>query len=231
MTTVVVLAEALETGRPLPTLREQLDSDRVDALYEAMLCDVCTAIQHGDADLLVNYPDPETLPEGSDPEAELRDLVGPAVEDPDAVRYEVQVGASRAAKIGNAVTHLLESESEETAAAVEPTAPFLRREQIGSAAMKLRSSQVVLGPAPDGRVYYAGFREPIEFEGAYESPALETLTHRATTAGYDVDFLSMLPLLESPRDIETAASLLRARAAAERIVPAKTTAWFAEYEG
>lgn len=228
MTTMVVLAE--QPAAALPEVREHVGRERATDLYEAMLCDVCTTIQHGDADLLVNYPDPETVPDSEDPEAVLRDVIGSAVPSPEEVRYEVQVGGSKSARIGNAVTHLLDVEEEETVAVVEATAPFLRRQHVGSAAMKLRSSEVVLGPAPGGEVYFAGFREPIDFESAYESAPVESLTARATGAGHDVDFLAMLPLVESGTDLGTAQSMLRARARADRIVPERTAAWFETFD-
>jgi hypothetical protein len=156
-------------------------------------------------------------------------VIGPAVGAPDDVRYEVQVGETRAGRIGNAVTHLLETENKPTAGFVEPTAPFLRRQHVGNAAMSLRSSEVVLGPSTDGRVYFGAFQEPIDFEDALASPAVETLTERATSAGLGVDFLPMLPLVETERDLATAAPVLRSRVQAERIAPVQTAEWFADH--
>lgn len=226
MTTVVVPAEPPTAGERLPALHDVLSPDRAAALYAAMLGDVCQAVQHGEADLLVNYPPAESVPEGVDPEGALRDVVAPAVADPDAVRYEVQVGSSRAARVGNAVTHLLESEGEATAGVLEPTAPFLGRQHLGSAAMKLRSNGAVVGPSTDGRVYFAAFRDPIDFTEVFQPPATETVTARAAEAGLDVDFLPLLPRIETEADLATAVPLLRAHGRAERIVPARTADFF-----
>jgi 2-phospho-L-lactate guanylyltransferase (CobY/MobA/RfbA family) len=229
MTTVVVLAEQPTAGNPLPGLDGALTTEQRQSLSRAMLADVCGALQHGEADVVVNYPSAERVPDGVDPEAAVRDVVEPAVTAPDDVRYEVQVGETRAGRIGNAVTHLLESENEPTAGFVEPTVPFLRREHVGTAAMSLRSSEVVLGPATDGRVYFGAFREPIDFENAFASPAVETLTERARGAGQAVDFLPMLPRIETERDLATATPLLRSRVQAERIAPVQTAEWVAEH--
>jgi 2-phospho-L-lactate guanylyltransferase (CobY/MobA/RfbA family) len=229
MTTVVVLAEPPAAGDPLPELAGTLTTEQRESLYRAMLADVCGALQHGEADLVVNYPPEERVPDGVDPETAVRDVIGPAVGAPDDVRYEVQVGETRAGRIGNAVTHLLETENEPTAGFVEPTAPFLRRQHVGNAAMSLRSSEVVLGPSTDGRVYFGAFQEPIDFEDAFVSPAVETLTERAIGAGYDVDFLPMLPRVEAERDLATAVPLLRSRVQAERIAPVQTAEWVAEH--
>lgn len=249
MTTVVVLADAPGDTAPLDALvPDPLTAGEASALSRAMLADVCATLQHGEADLLVNYPpadsesprDPDDsegagddATEGGDEhqtgetapaEASLRELLSDAVSDPGAVRYEPQVGTDRAARVGNALTHLLTEEGEESVAVVEPTAPFLRREHVGRAAMTLRTSDVVLGPAPGGRVTFAGFREPIDFADSYATPRLATLTERAVAADLEVDFLPTTPLLERPDDLATAVSVLTARREADRLVPPRTTA-------
>ena len=248
MTTVVVLADAPEDTAPLDSLvPDPLTAGEAGALSRAMLADVCATLQHGEADLLVNYPTGESagdtggvddsdaeddgagLEGTASAEASLQDLLSEAVPEPEAVRYEPQVGTGRAARVGNALTHLLTEEGEESVAVVEPTAPFLRREHVGRSAMKLRTSDVVLGPAPDGRVTFAGFHEPIDFTDAYAEP-LVTLAERAVEDGLDVDFLPMTPLLERPGDILTAVSVLTARRAADRLVPPRTATLLEELD-
>ncbi len=111
----------------------------------------------------------EQVPDGVDPETAVREPVTRRCS-PGNARFEVQVGSTFAGRVGNTVTHLLDREDVATVAAVEPTAALLNRQLIDSAAMKLRSSGVVLGPAAGGRVYYAGFGEPIDFEDSYATP-------------------------------------------------------------
>lgn len=224
MTTLAVLADPPVEGFVLPELSESTPLDAAEAarLYEAMLVDVCRSIQSSAGDLLVNYRAPEQVPGDVDPERRLRESLAEALESPDGARYEVQVGESFAARAGNTVTHLLEQESETTVAVVEPTAAFLGRETIGSAAMKLRSSDVVLGPAPRGRVHFAGFGAPVDFTDAYAVPAVETLTERAGDAGLDVDFLPLAPLVETGADLADAVAQIRARLRAGRNVPRET---------
>jgi len=230
MTTVVVLAEPPIEGAMLPALQpEPLTANEADRLYRAMLADVCETVQHGEADLLVNYPDPDGVPDDVDPETSLRAILDAELPSSEEVRYEVQVGETVAGRVGNAITHLLESEDAGHVAFVEPTVPLLGREHIGTAAMKLRTSEVVLGPSTDGRVYFAGFREPVDFEDALAPPAVETLTDRALDAGHDVDFLPILPRVEQPDDLATAVSLVRSRHAADRLVPPRTTALFEKW--
>lgn len=230
MTTVVVLADAVpSTGRLESFVPEPLSADEASALYRAMLADICEVVQRGQADLLVNYPAESRSGTSDTAETTLRELFELELPEPDAVRYEPQVGSTRAARVGNALTHLLEEEREGSAAVVAPTAPFLRREHIGTAAMKLRTSDVVLGPAPGGRVTFAGFRESVDFTEIYATPALETFTRRAVDAELDVDFLPMTPLLERPEDLQTAAPVLAARRAAGRLVPPRTTARLEEW--
>ncbi len=224
MATVAVLADPPVEGFVLPDLAAETPLSAADAarLYGAMTVDVCRAVEHGGADLLVNYRDSEQVPGDVDSEARLRELLGGELEAPGDARFEVQVGETFAGRAGNTVTHLLEREDEPTVAVVDPSAAFLGREQIGSAAMKLRSSDVVLGPAGGGRVYYAGFAEPVDFAGAYAAPALATLTDRAREAGLDVDFLPRIPVVETGADLADALATLRARRRAERSVPRRT---------
>ena len=257
MTTVVVLADPPGETAPLDALvPEPLTVGEASALSRAMFADVCATLQHGEADLLVNYPpagdsgesagdtgdgsvrDSEERRTGNtgsvaaetasteSAEASLREVLSDAVPEPGSVRYEPQVGTGKAARVGNALTHLLTEEGEASVAVVEPTAPFLRREHVGRAAMKLRTSDVVLGPAPDGRVAFAGFREPIDFADSYAIPPLSTFAERAVAADLEVDFLPVVPMLERPDDLATAVSVLTARQEADRLVPPRTAALF-----
>ena len=219
MTTVCVLCDPPREGEVLSELvaSSPLDAGEAADLYAAMLKDVCVSVEGSGGDLLVNYRDV-----GPDPEDALRDVVEPVLSDPDEARFEVQVGETFAGRAGNSVTHLLETEEVMTAAVVTPHAAFLGRTHVDNAAMKLRSSEVVLGPTTGGRVYYAGFADAIDFADAYTAPAVETLTDRALDAGLRVDFLPMLPVVETGSDLADSLALLRARERAERIVPQHT---------
>lgn len=226
MTTVVVLADDPTSPAPLePFVPDVLSTDEAAALSRAMLADVCEVVQTGQADLLVNYPERDDDSVDADTtETALQEFLGGELRDPDAVRYEPQVGSSRAARVGNALTHLLEEEGEDSVAVAASTAPLLRREHIGSVAMKLRTSEVVLGPAPGGRITLAAFREPVDFADIYASPALATFARRSVEANLDVEFLPMTALLETPADLQTVMPVLDARLAADRLVPPRTTA-------
>jgi glycosyltransferase A (GT-A) superfamily protein (DUF2064 family) len=231
MTVVAVAADPPREGLVLPELVETSPLSPAGAaeLYAAMLGDVLEAVARSGGDLLVNYRPDDLLPSAhvppdADAEAEVRAAAVDALGDLSDVRFEVQVGSSFDARAGNTVTHLLREEGETTAAVVRPEAAFLTRSAVDSAAMKLRRSPVVLGPAPEGRVYYAGFRDPVDFAGAFAAPALSTLTARARDAGHDVDFLPMQPVIERGRDLHTVLPQVRARTAAERAVPSRTAA-------
>ncbi|WP_324662280.1 hypothetical protein [Haloarcula sediminis] len=224
MTTVAVLADPPVEGNVLPELAAgPLDESEAAALYSAMLADICRAVEASGAELLVNYRPEEQTPDGVDPERAVREPLDAALQEPDKARYEVQVGSNHAARVGNTVTHLLEREGVNTVAAVEPSAGLLTRQLIDSAAMKLRSSGVVLGPSTDGRVYYAGFAEPVDFDDAYATPTVQTLTDRAMDSDLGVDFMPTTPVVETPADLKTVVPLLRARHRAERVVPPRTT--------
>lgn len=226
MTTVAVLADPPRAGLVHERLVETspLTAEEAADLYAAGFRDVCRAVATSGGDLLVNYRANDALPgEDGDSEAELRATLEPVTEvDPEDVRFEVQVGETFAGRAGNTATHLLEREGVTSVAVVEPTAPFLTRQRVDEAAMKLRRREVVLAPATDGRVYYAGFRDTIDFDGAYAPPALETLTGRAVDADLDVDFLAMEPVIETGSDLAEVVTLVRARRAAGRNLPRHT---------
>ncbi|MFB6171180.1 MAG: hypothetical protein ABEJ23_01505 [Haloarculaceae archaeon] len=229
MTTVAVLCDPPRSGLVLSSLvaSSPLTEPEAADLYAAMLRDVVSAVAGSGGELLVNYRPDDALPRAhadGDAAAEVREAVAPALADPDDARFERQVGETFAGRAGNTVTHLLEREGVTTAAVVEPTAAFLARSQVDNAAMTLRRSEVVLGPATEGRVYYAGFADTVDFTDAYASPAIETLTDRGVDAGHDVDFLPSLPVIETGADLAGALTLLRARRRAERPVPSHTAA-------
>jgi glycosyltransferase A (GT-A) superfamily protein (DUF2064 family) len=235
MTVVCVLCDPPRPGLVLSDLVDggPLTAEEAADLYAAMLKDTFTAVDRSGGDLLVNYRPDDLLPptsrgEDVDAEAEVRALAADALADLDDVRFEVQVGSSYAARAGNTVTHLLREEDADSVAVVRGTAPFLTRSTIDSAAMKLRSTPVVLGPAPEGRVFYAAFTEPIDFTDAFDAPEVTTLAARGDEAGLGVDFLPMQPALRTPDDLDTVLPLIAARRDAGRIVPKATAPLVAE---
>ncbi|NUC72324.1 hypothetical protein HTZ84_08375 [Haloterrigena sp. SYSU A558-1] len=229
---VVVPVDPPREGLVLSSLVDETPLSAADAvaLYEAAVADVCWAVAQSGGDLLVNYRDAETLPDeftdsDADPEAEVRALVIDALGedaiagdgDRDAgVRFERQVGSSRAARIGNTVTHLLEREGADSVGVLEPTVPLVRRTEIDGAAMSVRRHEVVLGPSAEGRTYLAGFREAIDFAGAYATPEVTTLAARATDADFGVGFAPMLPTVDTPAGLRSTLALLEARRLADQ---------------
>lgn len=234
MTVVAVTVDPPREGLVLPGLAESspLSEREAVSLYEAMAADTFRAVVASGGDLIVNYrpddqiPD-EYVPADADAETEVRDLVADVLTDEqrEDVRLEVQVGSTKDARVGNTVTHLLENEGVNSAAVLEPDAPLVARKHVDSAAMKLRRNPVVVGPSRGGRLYFAGFKQPIDFAGAWNAPAVESVTERALDAGYEVDFMAEQTRVRTGDDLASMISALRARRAAERIVPAYTAAY------
>ena len=228
MTTIAVLADPPRDGLVATDLASTSPLTEAEAAewYAAVLKDACVAVDKSGGDLLVNYRPDDLLPDehvtDTPSEAAVRAVVASALDDLGDVRFEPQVGSNMAARAGNTVTHLLREEDVVSAAVVDPTIPFLTRPIVDNAAMKLRRSEVVLGTSTRGRVYYAGFTEPIDFTDAFADPALETLTARGRDEGHDVDFLPVQPVVETGSDLLDALPLLHARVDAERIVPVHT---------
>jgi glycosyltransferase A (GT-A) superfamily protein (DUF2064 family) len=223
MTTVTVLADPPRPGLVLPDLPASAPVSEAEAadLYAAMLKDVLVAADAAGGDLLVNYRSDDALDVAGETSAEaaVRALAADALGDLEDVRFEVQVGSTFAARVGNTVTHLLDEEGVTSVGVARPTAPLLVRTDVDSASMKLRSAPVVLGPAPGGRVHYAAFTDPVDFAGAFDPPALSTLTARARDAGHDVDFVEMHPVVETGDDLATVLAVLDARGRAGRARP------------
>jgi len=226
MTTTAVLVDPPRAGEVLDRLVETspLTGSEAADLYAAMTKDVVSAVDKSGGPLLVNY-------RSDDAEAEIRDLLDGVV-DPDAddVRFEVQVGETFSGRAGNTATHLLETEDEGSVAITRPEAAFLARTEIDGSAMKLRSSEVVLGPAPGGRVYFAAFKDTIDYADSFAAPAVETLTDRGLDAGYEVDFLERKPVVETGADLAEAITTVRTRRKADRIVSRHLAEWIADSE-
>ncbi|MFD1525876.1 hypothetical protein, partial [Halolamina salina] len=208
MTVVVLLADPPRPGLRFPDLAatSPLSESEAAELAAAMDKDTMRAVERSGADLLVNYLPEDLLPEAhrteATPEAELRALAADALEDVSDVRFEPQVGSTTSARVGNTVTHLLETEEEVGSVAVLlGNTPFVTRTGIDSAAMKLRTNEVVLGPGARGSVYYAGFTDTIDFTDAMAPPALNTLAELARGAGHDTEFVPTQPTVETGDDL------------------------------
>jgi len=235
MTVLAVLATPPRPGLVLPKLVETtpLSEQAVADFYAAMLRDTMLAADRSGGELLVNYLPNSELPDEHqteiDPAAELRTIAAETLDDVSDVRFEPQVGSTRSARVGNTITHLLETEGVASAAVVFGTAPLMSRIIIDGAAMKLRTNQVVVGPATEGRSYYAGFSDPIDFTESFAGVDLQRLTDRAADAGLETEFLQMSPCVETAADLLSFVPLLRARVTAERIVPEYTAEFVYEH--
>lgn len=229
MTTIAVLADPPRPDTVLPDVvaTSPLSGEEAASLYTALLKDTVLAVERSGGELLVNYRSAEAFGPDVDPEARLRSVLADVV-DPETVRFEVQVGETFAGRVGNTATHLLETEGVGSVGIARPEAVLLARTDIDSAAMKLRSSPVVLGPAPGGRVTYAAFAEPIDYADSYAPPALGTLTDRALEAGVDVEFLGTKPYLGTAKDLAEIVFEVRTRRRADALVPPHLAAWVAE---
>ncbi len=231
MTIVVLMADAPVEGVACRELVEETPLSPADglALYTAILEDVFETLAESTVDVLVNYPPADDLPDDvadpdRRPEVALRALAGTVVE-PDRLddfRFEVQVGSNFSSKAGNAITHLIRDEERTSASVLRPCVPRLVRSVVDEAAIKLRRNDVVLGPAGDGDVYFAGFVEPIDFADAFEANAMETIASRAGEEGLTVDFAREREVLDSARALRTVVTRLRAELLAGNPVPEHT---------
>ena len=228
MTTVAVLTDPPHPETALPELVAETPLSGTEAaeLYTALLKDTVLAAERSGGEVLINYRPADSLGLTIDSEATIRDAIAD-VYDPETTRFEVQVGETFAGRAGNTATHLLETEGVGSVGITRPEAALLARTDIDSAAMKLRSSPVVLGPTSDGRVTYAAFREPIDFADCYTAPAVETLTDRALDAGLDVEFLETKQYLQNERDLAELIVSVRTRLKADALVPPYFGEWVA----
>lgn len=226
MTTVAVLCDPPQPGAVLPELVEGTPLSPEDAadLYTALLCDTVEAVDGSGGELLVNYRPAEAVGVDGDAEAIIREAIADVVDTDDA-RFEVQVGETFAGRVGNTATHLLETEELSSVGIIRPEVATFARTDIDSAAMKLRSCDVVVGPSTGGRVHYAAFGEPIDFTDCYAAPAVETLTNRCLDAGHDVEFLETKQSVRTPQELADAIVSVRAHDTAGELVPRHFAAW------
>lgn len=206
-----MVADPAEALPDVPRTAPVSESEAAD-LYRASFRDGLRAAARSGGELLVNYP------EGREELA--RELVAGAdgVSEED-LRFEVQVGASFSACVGNAVTHVLQEEGEASAAVLDGRAPLLTHTVIDSAAMRLRRDDAVLAPGPNGSVAFAGFCDAPDFEGAFDAPALPTLARRCADSGLETGFLAHQPVLRTGSGLATVMGAIEARRAAGRAVP------------
>lgn len=228
MTVHALVADPPRPGLALPELAGAggvLTPDEAAPLSAAMIRDAAAGAANSGGDLLVNHPTADQLPAeartGTETVDELSALIEDAVPDPEAVRFEPQVGGSRPERIENTVRHLLEEEDADSVAVLDGRAPTLDHTALDSAAMKLRRSEVVVGPAPGGRVAYLGLTEPLELGDIW---SLASVVDRAVDAGYGVDFLPIHPRVDDEAGLATVVAQIRARRAAGRRVPEHTAA-------
>lgn len=227
MTVAVALVDPPREGQVLQTVVEQTPLTQTDGvtLYEAMLADFFEVITETNADVLVNYPTADQFSATDvDPEREIRDVAARVLDEATLreVRFEVQVGSSPSAHIGNAITHLLRDEGESSALFVDHRVPLLDRSIVDQAAITLRRNDTVVGPATDGNVYLAGFTELVDFTDVLEEAPLETIVERSNDVGSPVDFVRRRDAVTDARTLGTVVSLLRARRNAETRVPQHT---------
>jgi glycosyltransferase A (GT-A) superfamily protein (DUF2064 family) len=225
MATVVLRADRPVAGEALAELAAATPLTDAEAatLYRRALQDVCGVVEESGASLLVTYPSTDDGDEGT-----VREGVAPGLDDPEAARFEPQVGSTPAARLGNTVTHLLEEEAESSVAVLDPTAVLATRSTIDQAAMKLRSNAVVVGPAAAGGIYHAGFTDTLDFDGIDRQPMVETVVGRAAEAGLSTDVLAPSPTLSTVPDLQSTIPILRARRQAGLPVPERTTAYLAD---
>lgn len=235
MTTVALFADPPRPGVRFPDLASTspLNEEEVAELAAAIDKDAMQAVERSGADLLVNYLPGDLLDEAHQTdvstEAEIRALAAEALDDVGSVRFEPQVGSTPSARLGNTVTHLLREEEVGSVAVLPGNTPFVTRTGIDSSAMKLRTNEVVLGPGAGGSVYYAGFTDTVDFTDALTPPVLNTLAELARGAGLDTEFIPTQPTVRTGDELASVVAEIRARVAAERVVPTFTTELIEEY--
>lgn len=204
-----------------------IEADEAPRLYRAMAADTVVAAAASGGDVLLNHP-PSDRAAAESADAESRSILELAGVSADTVRFEVQVGSSYDARVGNAITHLLREEDADSVALLDPLTPSVTRRHLDAAAMQLRRHETVLGPALEGAIYLAGFTDPIGFDRAFEPPALASAARAAATADHSVGFLEALPVARTPAAVRTLIASIQARSLAGRPVASHTADVLAE---
>ena len=226
MTVHVVYADPQELRDPFPALVGDgyLDRKAAQLLAEAMLQDTTAAVAESGGDLVVTHPPESNEDQSDEPRERLREVLSGALPGMDAVQFESQVGDRPTERVENACRHIVSRADVASVAVLDGRAPLLDRTDLDNAGMKLRRSEVVVGPAPAGRVAYLGMTEPIELSRLHWPLALGALVDRAVTNGHTVDWLPLQVWVGGRSGLETLTTLIRADQTASRRVPERTAA-------
>ncbi|MFB6162691.1 MAG: hypothetical protein ABEJ86_04525 [Halococcoides sp.] len=206
------------------SLGDALDEDTRVALREALLCDACRAVAASGSDPLVTV---EPIA-GDRADDRALDAVEAALDRglETAPRVEPQVGSTPSARLGNTVTHLLD---ERSSVGVVFAGAIVDRSTLDQATIQLRTADVVLGPAPGGRLAYAGFVDPIDFESALDAPAIRTVADRAEEADRETTTIDLRPRVTDRETLADVTALVEARRRAGDRVPETLAAWIEEF--
>ncbi|WP_254862850.1 hypothetical protein [Halovivax gelatinilyticus] len=211
-------------SEPLTTLVDEsaLEPAEANELYAAAVTDVICSAESSGGSVLVNYRGRASDVDGRDGAAAARSFVSDGLDDPDAVRFEPQVGSNRSARIGNTVTHILTREDASSVGILSPTAPLVRRPEIDGVAMSARRNEVILGSNGVGGLYLSAFSEPIDFTDAYRPPAVASVARRASEAGLGVGFAPAVATIDTEVGLAATIATIQARRSASKPIPTET---------
>lgn len=218
MTVITLFVDPPRPGLVFPDLVEQsaLSAGEAAELYQAIFQDLLLSATASGGDVLINYRPDDLLPtkftDESEPAAEkISQIAASTIETLDNIRFEVQIGSTQSARVGNTVTHLLDKEDHSSVGILQPTVASISRSDLDSAAMKQRRADVVIGPGQANTIYYAGFSTPIDFSGVFDSSPLASVIQGANDADLKISLLDMHPVLSDIQGLKTYISHAHAR--------------------
>lgn len=230
MTAIGILGLPPDSASIVSNLRDTtaLEIEQIQSLVAGVTQDTArAAFESGGEPLVVVPKDPGAgiIPNGSpDVRTYLESILEPVVPENDSIQwYEHDAAPGRS--LNTVLDGLAEVSNAASVAVIAPLTPFVQRRHVDTAAMRLRSADLVVGPATDGCGYFIGRhrdRAGADWSGTAD---LDGVVSAAQDTGEEVDWLPILPSIGQQSPMEPLRSILQLAAVAEKPVAPATRSW------
>lgn len=112
---------------------------------------------------------------------------------------------------------------------LNPCVTLLGRQQLDTAAMRLRRDDTVIGPTPAGGWYYLGTQLEIDAVPESLSDDLARIAKLFADDDWRLGFLPLLPVINAPTDIAHMRTLVVSMHRGNRPISPYTAAWLDQY--
>ena len=228
MTAIVVALPPRSIAKTTDTIVDEtpLSREQTTAILDGVVQDGLRAAHESGGPLSIWIDEStRTVSEWNDPRGHARNLIEGALPS-DAPMPEIDTESPTEYA---AIAAAIERTNEASGAVLIPGTPFVQRRHIDEAAMRLRQTDVVLGPATAGTWYLFGHREEVEFSYPEDSYLSSTIARQATASDYSMNLLRTLPGIWDGNSLADAVTTLTIADYADLSVGPFTRAWLEQH--